>query len=86
MFATSGVFGIADTGWHDPANEFDRAYRGVYLKPGEVNHVTVAYIAEDAVAKAESLALMVSPDTRFLYPEYEDDAPSVHELQFVRLK
>lgn len=86
VFATSGVFGVADTGWHDTANEFDRAYRGVYLKPGEVNHVTVAYIAEDAVAKAESLALMVSPDTRFLYPEYEDDAPSVHELQFVRLK
>lgn len=86
VFATAGVFAALDTGYHDPADPFDCAVMGrIRLRPGEANHIILAYIADDAVAQGDGLAFACPPPP-LSAAGFVGEPPDVADLQLVRLR
>ena len=86
VFATAGVFAAVDTGYHDLTDPFDCAIMGrMRLRPGEVNHIALAFIADDAVAQGDGLAFACPPPPLGA-AGFTREAPEASELELVRLR
>lgn len=85
VFATAGLFAALDTGYHDPTDSFDCAIMGrVRLRPGEVNHIALVFIADNAVAQGDGLAF-ACPSPHVGPNGFGRKTPDVSEMELVRL-